>query len=285
MSIILEHLSHTFEAGTAYEKKALVDINLTIEKGEFIGLIGRTGSGKSTLVQHLNGILMPTEGRALFDGVDIATVKNKKDIRRKVGIVFQYPEYQLFEATVRKDVAFGPKNLGLTEEEITARTEDALRTVGLAEEDWEASPFDLSGGQKRRAAIAGILAMGPDYLVLDEPTAGLDPAGRTAILEQIRKLREEKKIAVILVSHSMDDVAEYVDRVVAMEKGRIVLDAPVREAFAQEELLHSVGLSVPQVEQLGNRLGLPGTFLNMDELVEALEQSGLLERFRKGGAQ
>lgn len=285
MSIILEHLCHTFEAGTAYEKKALSDINLTIEKGEFIGLIGRTGSGKSTLVQHLNGILLPTEGRAVFDGTDIATVKNKKDIRRKVGIVFQYPEYQLFEATVRKDVAFGPKNLGLTDEEIKTRTEDALRAVGLAEEDWEASPFDLSGGQKRRAAIAGILAMGPDYLVLDEPTAGLDPVGRTAILEQIRKLREEKKIAVILVSHSMDDVAEYVDRVVAMEKGRIVLDAPVREAFAQEELLYSVGLSVPQVEQLGSRLGLPGTFLNMDELVEALEKSGLLEHFRKGGVR
>lgn len=285
MPIILEHLCHTFETGTAYEKKALIDVNLTVEKGEFIGLIGRTGSGKSTLVQHLNGILLPTEGRALFDGTDIATVKNKKDIRRKVGIVFQYPEYQLFEATVRKDVAFGPKNLGLAEDEIDRRTEEALRAVGLDEEDWEASPFDLSGGQKRRAAIAGILAMGPDYLVLDEPTAGLDPAGRTAILEQIRRLRDEKQIAVILVSHSMDDVAEYVDRVVAMEKGRIVLDAPVREAFSQAELLQSVGLSVPQVTQLANRLGLAGTVLNMEELVAALEASGRLERFRKGGAR
>lgn len=279
MSIKLEELSHSYDAGSVMEKKALDHIDLEIEKGEFVGLIGHTGSGKSTLIQHMNGLLAPTEGRVLFDGEDIARKKKGKELRRKVGLVFQYPEYQLFEATVRKDVAFGPKNLGLPKEEVDRRTEQALRAVGLAEEAWDASPFDLSGGQKRRAAIAGILAMGPEYLILDEPTAGLDPAGRKDILDTVARLHREEGLAVVLVSHSMDDVAEYVDRVIAMAKGRILLDGPVREVFAEEETLRSVGLSVPQATRLAKELGLPGTVLTLDELEQALTESGLLGRF------
>ncbi len=278
MSIKLENLCFSYEAGTAFEKKALIDINLEIQKGEFVGLIGHTGSGKSTLIQHMNGLNKPTSGRVLFDGEDIFAVKDSRSLRRKVGLVFQYPEYQLFESTVIKDVSFGPKNMGLPEEEVRRRAEDAIALVGLSPDIYEVSPFDISGGQKRRVAIAGILAMEPDYLILDEPTAGLDPAGRTEILNQINRLQDERGIAVILVSHSMDDVANYVDRVVALSGGRIVLDGPTREVFSKVDELEAVGLSVPQVTKLGKLLGLPGTLLTLDEAEEALKKSGLLKK-------
>lgn len=261
MSIILDHVSHIYEAGTAMEFAALKDINLVIPEGQFIGLIGHTGSGKSTLVQHLNGLLAPTGGNIYYNGADIHDSDfDKKELRSKVGLVFQYPEHQLFEIDVFTDVCFGPKNLGLSKKETELRAYAALKQVGLEDEYFYQSPFDLSGGQKRRVAIAGVLAMKPEVLILDEPTAGLDPKGRNEILDQVAKLREETGITVILVSHSMEDVAKYVDRIIVMNKGQIMYDDEPKEVFRHYKELESVGLAAPSVTYIMQALkekGLP----------------------------
>lgn len=261
MSIILDHVSHIYEAGTAMEFAALKDINLVIPDGQFIGLIGHTGSGKSTLVQHLNGLLAPTSGNIYYNGADIHDSDfNKKELRSKVGLVFQYPEHQLFEIDVFTDVCFGPKNLGLSKKEAELRAYAALKQVGLEDEYFYQSPFDLSGGQKRRVAIAGVLAMKPEVLILDEPTAGLDPKGRDEILDQVAKLREETGITVILVSHSMEDVAKYVDRIIVMNKGQIMYDDEPKVVFGHYKELESVGLAAPSVTYIMQALkqkGLP----------------------------
>lgn len=259
MSIKIENLKYVYMKNGPYEKEALSGINLTIEDGEFVGLIGHTGSGKSTLIQHLNGLLKPSEGTVFLDGQDIfAKETNLKEIRSKVGLVFQYPEYQLFEDTVAKDVAFGPKNYGLDKEEIDSRVRDAVKMVGLSEEILDKSPFELSGGQKRRVAIAGVLAMNPQILVLDEPAAGLDPYGREQILSELRYLHETRKITVILVSHSMEDIARYAGRIVVMHKGKIVMDGTPAEIFSQSEKLEEIRLDVPQVTKILDLLAQQG---------------------------
>ena len=246
--IRVEHLEHVYDPGTSYEKKALEDINLTIRRGEFIGIIGHTGSGKSTLIQHLNGLSRATSGHIFVDGEDIcAPDYSMRALRFKVGLVFQYPEHQLFETDVLKDVCFGPKNQGLSEEEVLEQARTALRAVGLGEKYEKMSPFDLSGGQKRRVAIAGVLAMKPKVLVLDEPTAGLDPRGRDEILHLLRTLHEEKKITILLVSHSMEDVADYVDRIVVVDHGRILYDDTASGVFSHVRELEKAGLAAPQV--------------------------------------
>ncbi len=248
MSIILDHVSHIYEKDTEMAAYALKDICLTIPDGQFIGLIGHTGSGKSTLVQHLNGLLAPTSGNIYFNGRDIHEEGfNKKELRSKVGLVFQYPEHQLFEVDVFSDVCFGPKNLGLSQKEAELRAYDALRQVGFPEEYFYQSPFDLSGGQKRRAAIAGVLAMRPEVLILDEPTAGLDPKGRDEILDQVASLKREMGITVVLVSHSMEDIAKYVDRIIVMNRGSVLFDDIPREVFRHYRELEEVGLAAPQV--------------------------------------
>lgn len=248
MAIILDHVSHIYEEGTTMEVAALKDVSLAIPDGQFIGLIGHTGSGKSTLVQHLNGLMKPTSGHIYYNGADIHEEGfKKKELRSKVGLVFQYPEHQLFEIDVFSDVCFGPKNMGLTEKEVQLRAYAALKQVGLEDDYFYQSPFDLSGGQKRRVAIAGVLAMKPEVLILDEPTAGLDPKGRDEILDQIAALREETGITVILVSHSMDDVAKYVDRIVVMNQGSVMYDGEPRNVFRYYKELEAVGLAAPQV--------------------------------------
>ncbi len=264
MSIILDHVSHVYGDDTTLAVKALDDISLVIEDGQFIGLIGHTGCGKSTFVQHLNGLLKATSGSIYFNGQDIYDEDfNMKELRSKVGLVFQYPEHQLFEETVFKDVCFGPKNLGLSQKEVELRAYEALKSVGLPDECFYQSPFDLSGGQTRRVAIAGVLAMKPEVLILDEPTAGLDPKGREEILEQIVKLREESGITIILVSHSMDDVAEYVDRILVMKKGSIMYDDVPREVFKHYKELEEIGLAAPQVTYVMHQLEANG--LDVDE--------------------
>ena len=248
MSIKINHLTQIYGQGTAFEKKALDDINLEIQDGEFIGLIGHTGSGKSTLIQHLNALLVPTSGEVLLNGENIYADKSKlKSIRQRVGLVFQYPEHQLFEMTVYKDVAYGPGNLGLSQEEIDKRVRSAFETVGLGEDIYDKSPFELSGGQKRRAAIAGVLAMEPEVLILDEPTAGLDPKGRDEILDAVKKMHDMRKITVILVSHSMEDVAKLVDRIIVLSKGKTAIVGTPKEVFSQREKLESIGLAAPQI--------------------------------------
>lgn len=255
MSIKIEHLNYVYSAETAFEKHALKDINLELPDGQFIGVIGHTGSGKSTLIQHLNGLLKGTSGAVYYNGKNIYEEGyDLKGLRSKVGLVFQYPEHQLFEADVFTDVCFGPKNLGLPKEEIEKRAYEALKLVGLKEKYYKKSPFELSGGQKRRVAIAGILAMEPDVLVLDEPTAGLDPKGRDDILDQISKLHEERGITVILVSHSMEDIARYVERIIVMNKGQVMYDGAPREVFGHYKELESVGLAAPQVTYLMHEL-------------------------------
>ncbi len=247
-SLILDHVSYIYEKGTGDEIRALNDISVQIGKGEFIGLIGHTGSGKSTFVQHLNGLLKPTDGHIYFEGEDISDKKYpKKKLRARVGLVFQYPEHQLFEETVFKDVCFGPRNTGMDEKKAELAAFEALRSVRLPEEYYYSSPFELSGGQKRRAAIAGVLAMKPDILVLDEPTAGLDPKGRDEILELVKRLHEEQDITVILVSHSMEDVANYVKRILVMDNGRIIMDDDPRHIFMRSAELEKIGLSAPEV--------------------------------------
>lgn len=265
MSIILDKVNHIYEKDTAMAVSALKNINLVIPDGQFIGLIGHTGSGKSTLVQHLNGLMKATSGSIYYNGEDIDSEGfDKKKLRSKVGLVFQYPEHQLFETDVFSDVCFGPKNLGLTQKEVQLRAYEALRLVGLENEYFYQSPFDLSGGQKRRVAIAGVLAMKPDVLILDEPTAGLDPKGRDEILDQIAKLKKETNITVILVSHSMDDVAKYVDRIVVMNKGEVMFDDEPREVFKHYVELEEIGLAAPQVTYIMKNLKDSGYDVNDD---------------------
>lgn len=255
MPIIIDKVSHIYGEDTAMPVKALNNISLVIPDGQFIGLIGHTGSGKSTFVQHLNGLMKATSGNIYFNGEDIDTEGyDKKLLRSKVGLVFQYPEHQLFETDVFADVCFGPKNLGLSKKEVELRAYEALKLVGLEDEYFYQSPFDLSGGQKRRVAIAGVLAMKPEVLVLDEPTAGLDPKGRDEILDQISKLKKETGITVILVSHSMDDVAKYVDRIIVMNKGSILFDDIPKEVFKHFEELEQIGLAAPQITYIMKNL-------------------------------
>jgi energy-coupling factor transport system ATP-binding protein len=255
----LENLSYVYSPGTAYEKKALKEINLDIYEGQFIGVIGHTGSGKSTMIQHLNGLIKATRGALYYKGENIYAEKyNMRELRNNVGLVFQYPEHQLFEIDVLSDVCFGPKNQGLTEEECKKRAMEALELVGLPEKYYDRSPFDLSGGQKRRVAIAGVLAMRPKVLVLDEPTAGLDPKGRDEILDQIAHLQKESNLTVILVSHSMEDIAKYVDRIVVMNKGDKMYDGTPKEVFAKYKELEKVGLAAPQVTYMMHALRAKG---------------------------
>ena len=278
MSIVIEKLNYVYMAGGPYETHALHDVSLTIEDGEFIGLIGHTGSGKSTLVQHLNGLLKPSSGRILVDGLDLADKQtDKRAVRRKVGLVFQYPENQLFEETVEKDIAFGPKNLGLDDAEISRRVREAMEKVAL---DYnrlkDRSVFELSGGQMRRVAIAGVLAMEPGTLVLDEPCAGLDPKGREEILGLIRRLHEQAGTTIVMVSHSMDDVASLAERVIVMNRGEVYMDGAPREVFSRGDDLRAIGLDVPQAVELAQRLrerGLPvpeGVYRE-EELQQAIE--------------
>ena len=250
-----QNLSFVYSPGTRFEKTAMADVSLSVEEGDFVGVIGHTGSGKSTLVQHLNGLLKPTSGKVLLEGRDIwAEPKKIRDVRFRVGMVFQYPEHQLFEDTTYKDIAFGPKNMGLSEDEIDARVRRAAAFVGLKEELLDKSPFELSGGEKRRAAIAGVMAMEPRVLILDEPTAGLDPRGRDMILEQIGAYKEENDTTVLLVSHSMEDVARTAKKVLVMNGGRIAMYAPTAEVFSRAEELEAIGLSIPAVTKVFMRL-------------------------------
>ena len=275
MSIIVDHVSHVYEADTNMAVKALDDVSLAIRDGEFIGLIGHTGSGKSTLVQHLNGLMKATSGHIYYNGEDIDDDQfHKKELRSKVGLVFQYPEHQLFEVDVFSDVCFGPKNLGLSQKEVQLRAYEALKQVGLEEECFYQSPFDLSGGQKRRVAIAGVLAMKPEVLILDEPTAGLDPKGRSEILELISSLRKKTGMTIVLVSHSMDDVAEYVNRIVVMDHGRKMYDDAPREVFRHVEELEAMGLAAPQVTYMMHQLRKNGFDVNPDAITieEAKEE-------------
>ena len=252
MSIKIENLTHVYMPKSPFEKKALDNVNLVIEDGEFLALIGHTGSGKSTLIQHLNGLLEPTSGRILVDDIDITNKEAKlTEIRKKIGLVFQYPEYQLFEETIEKDIAFGPNNLELSSEEVSRRVKKSMEMVGLDYETYKnVSPFDLSGGQKRRVAIAGVIAMEPKVLILDEPTAGLDPQGRDDILEQIKLLHEKYKMTIVLVSHSMEDVGKLAQRIVVMNKGKVELLGRPSEVFKEVETLEKIGLAVPQVTYL-----------------------------------
>ncbi|QGU96464.1 energy-coupling factor transporter ATPase [Clostridium bovifaecis] len=273
MSIKIENLTHVYMPGSPFERKALDNVNLSIENGEFVALIGHTGSGKSTLIQHINGLLKPSSGKIIIDDEDITSNKIKlNEIRKKVGLVFQYPEYQLFEETIEKDISFGPKNLGLKDEEISKRVEKAMNMVGLDYETYkDKSPFDLSGGQKRRVAIAGVVAMEPKVLILDEPTAGLDPKGRDDILEKIRQLREEYNMTIILVSHSMEDVAKLATRVLVMHNGKCILDGTTSEVFKQVDILEGVGLAVPQVTYLVKKLREKG--FNISEDVFTIDEA------------
>lgn len=259
MAIRLENVNYIYSPDSAFCKQALKNVNLEIKDGEFIGLIGHTGSGKSTLIQHLNGLMKATSGHIYYNDEDIYDDKfNLRGLRALVGLVFQYPEHQLFEVTVFKDVCFGPKNLGLSQEECEARAKEALNLVGLKEKHWQKSPFELSGGQKRRVAIAGVLAMKPEVLILDEPTAGLDPKGRNDILDQVAKLHREEKLTVILVSHSMEDVARYVDRLIVMNRGSVFTQGTPSEVFKHYTQLERIGLAAPQVTYLMHSLAKIG---------------------------
>ena len=277
MPIQVEHLTHTYLPGSPFSATAIHDLTLTIEDGEFIGILGHTGSGKTTFVQHLNGLLKPTEGRVIVDGTDI-TQKGVSllAVRKKVGLVFQYPEYQLFEETVAKDIAFGPKNMGLNKEEIDERVRWAIEQVGLIYTTVaDCSPFELSGGQMRRVAIAGVLAMKPQTLILDEPTAGLDPRGRHAILDMIRRLHAQTRMTVIMVSHSMDDIATLATRLIVMSRGELAMTGTPREVFRQRDILRAIGLGVPQGAELCYRLreagyNLPDNLFMLGEVRDAI---------------
>lgn len=276
MSIILDQVTYEYEAGTDMAHKAIEDVSLTIQDGEYIGLIGHTGSGKSTLTQLLNGLIMPTSGQIYYNGADImASDFDKKKLRQKVGLVFQYPEYQLFETTVIKDVQYGPKNMGLSSLDVDMRSYEALKQVGIGDDLLDASPFVLSGGQKRRVAIAGVLAMQPEVLVLDEPTAGLDPKGCDEILDLISELRSERNMTVVLVSHSMEDVAEHVGRIIVMNQGKVVLDNVPEKVFKHYRELEAIGLSAPEVTYIIRDLiaaGVPVSHgvTTMDEAKKAI---------------
>ncbi|WP_432627845.1 energy-coupling factor transporter ATPase [Brotaphodocola sp.] len=265
MSIRAEHLNHIYGEGTVYEQYALRDVNFEIQDGEFVGLIGHTGSGKSTLIQHLNGLLKASSGAIYYNGENIYSEGyDMRALRSKVGLVFQYPEHQLFEVDVFSDVCFGPKNQGLSKEEIEERAKDALRQVGLDEKFWEQSPFELSGGQKRRVAIAGVLAMQPEVLILDEPTAGLDPKGRDEILDELEALHRDRHMTIILVSHSMEDIARYADRIMVMNHGEKVFDGPPREVFHHYRELEKIGLAAPQITYIVHELKDHGVPINSD---------------------
>lgn len=280
MSIKLEHVNYIYSEGTAYEKHALKDICLEIPHGQFVGIIGHTGSGKSTLIQHFNGLIKATDGVLYYNGDNIyADGYKMKELRNQVGLVFQYPEHQLFEVDVMKDVCFGPKNQGLSDEECEVRAREALQLVGLKEKYYDRSPFDLSGGQKRRAAIAGVLAMQPKVLVLDEPTAGLDPKGRDEILDQIAYLHKQSDMTVILVSHSMEDIAKYVDRIIVMNQGQVMYDDIPKRVFSHYKELERVGLAAPQVTYIMHELKEKGLAVSAeattveeaaDEIMKAL---------------
>lgn len=279
MDINFKNVSFVYGEKTPFEKLALDNIDLTIKKGEFVGIIGHTGSGKSTLIQHFNGILKPTSGDVFIGDMNTKDKElAKSGLRYKIGLVFQYPEYQLFEETIEKDIAFGPKNMGLSEEEVTERVKEAMEIVGL---DYEAkkdkSPFEISGGQKRRVAIAGILAMKPDILILDEPTAGLDPKGRDELFFQIKRLYEKNNITIVLISHSMEDVAKLVNRIIIMKNGHIHLDKSTKEAFSDVDDLKKVGLNVPQITELMDILGKKGhhfskNILTVDEAFNEIKR-------------
>lgn len=277
MSMQIENLSYIYGEGTAFEKKALDNVNLELPDGQFIGVIGHTGSGKSTLIQHLNGLLRAAHGKIYYNGEDIYREGyDMRGLRSKVGLVFQYPEHQLFEVDVFTDVCFGPKNQGLPKEEVEARALEALHQAGLKEKHYRKSPFELSGGQKRRAAIAGILAMHPEVLVLDEPTAGLDPKGRDEILEQIARLHRERNITVLLVSHSMEDVAKYVDRILVMDDGKIMFDDVPKRVFHHYQELEKIGLAAPQVTYVVKALEAKGWKIDTDATTVEEARSAVL---------
>ena len=285
MQLELKNVSYTYGKGTVFEVNALSDINLVIEEGQFIGIIGHTGSGKSTLIQHFNALMQPTEGKVLFEGEDIWGEKyDRRALRSKVGLVFQYPEHQLFEADVLSDVAFGPKNQGLSKEEAEARAREALTQVGFPEKFYGHSPFELSGGQKRRVAIAGVLAMNPKVLILDEPTAGLDPKGRDEILDQISYLHEERGITIILVSHSMEDVARYADRLIVVNDGKIPYDGTPREVFTHYEELEKIGLAAPQITYIMHDLAAKGIAVDVHATTVEEAKKSILEALAGKGA-
>lgn len=278
MAIILDKVNYVYSEGTAYQINALKDINLKIRDGEFIGIIGHTGSGKSTLMQHMNGLMKATSGNIYFNGQDIYDQDfDLRELRNRVGLVFQYPEHQLFETTIFDDVCFGPKNQGLSKDEAGLRAFEALKQVGMPEELYYQSPFDLSGGQKRRVAIAGVLAMKPEVLILDEPTAGLDPAGRDEILDLIARMHRERKITVMLVSHSMEDVAKYVQRIIVMNQGSVMFDDTPREVFKHYRELEQVGLAAPQVTYLMHELREKGLNVNVEATTVEEARESLLE--------
>ncbi len=279
-----EHLTHLYSVGTPFEKAAIQDVNLEISQGEFVGVIGHTGSGKSTLIQHFNGLLKPTAGKIFLDGKDIWENKSEiRAVRFHVGLVFQYPEYQLFEETVYKDISFGPKNMGLREDEIDARVREAAALVGLKPEVLEKSPFELSGGQKRRVAIAGVIAMEPKVLILDEPTAGLDPRGRDMILGEIQQYHQEKKNTILLVSHSMEDIAKYATKVLVMNQAQVYAYDTVEAVFSRVEELRALGLGVPQITRVFYQLKQDG--MNIETNVYSVKRAKqlILEKLGKGG--
>ena len=285
MQLELKNVSYTYGKGTVFEVNALSNIDLMIEEGQFIGIIGHTGSGKSTLIQHFNALMQPTEGKVLFEGEDIWGEKyDRRALRSKVGLVFQYPEHQLFEADVLSDVAFGPKNQGLSKEEAEARAREALAQVGFPEKFYGHSPFELSGGQKRRVAIAGVLAMNPKVLILDEPTAGLDPKGRDEILDQISYLHEKRGITIILVSHSMEDVARYADRLIVVNDGKIPYDGTPREVFTHYEELEKIGLAAPQITYIMHDLAAKGIAVDVHATTVEEAKKSILEALAGKGA-
>ena len=286
MSLIeIKNLTHIYSEGLPFEKKAVDDISLKVEENEFIGLIGHTGSGKSTFIQHLNGLLKPSSGEIIIDGTRVdKSGANLTDLRKKVGLVFQYPEYQLFEETIERDIAFGPKNLDISEEEVQERVKSSMESVGLDYKTYkDKSPFELSGGLKRRVAIAGVLAMEPKVLILDEPTAGLDPRGRDEILSEIKSIHEKRKMTVILVSHSMEDVAKIAERIVVLDKGKVFLDGEPRDIFREEDKLLGVGLGIPQITSLMRTLKKKGLDINEDAItVEEAKES--LKNYLRGAS-
>ena len=290
----IQNLSHVYSADTPFERAALRDVSLSIQRGEFVGLIGHTGSGKSTLIQHFNGLLKPTSGRVLFDGEDIwKDVKFTREIRFKVGLVFQYPEHQLFENDVLSDVCFGPMNQGLSREEAEKEAKQALTQVGVKESNFKKSPFELSGGQKKRVAIAGVLAMNPKILILDEPTAGLDPKGRDDILDQIAELHKVRGITIVLVSHSMEDIAKYVERLIVMNHGEAVFDDEPKKVFSHYKELETMGLAAPQITYIMHALKEHGMKVDADATTVEEARNSILVALKaadspllkKGGAE
>lgn len=282
MQLIFDKVNYIYNAGTSFQRHAIKDISFTVQKGDFIGLIGHTGSGKSTLIQHMNGLIKPTNGTIYFNGEDIYSPNySLRNLRSKIGLVFQYPEHQLFETSVFKDVIFGPTNLGIDKLEAELRSYEALKMVGIKDELLDASPFELSGGQKRRVAIAGVLAMKPEILILDEPTAGLDPQGRDDILDQIDKLHKESGITVILVTHSMEDVAKYVNRLFVMNHGELVMDHPTKEVFTRYKELEQIQLAAPQVTYLCNALKEIGMPISTDVTTVDEAKNEILRLLRK----